>query len=87
MKKNNAFTIAEAIISFILIGMMFVLTLSGLTRKTDYHQLYLQAFDILYQASKSSYKEWYNQKASKCNCELSAKKRDLCQKGGVLEKQ
>lgn len=78
MKKNKyvAFTIAEAIVSFILIGMLFVLTLTGLNRKTDYHILYLQAFNTLYQASKTAYSEWSTN--TKCSCNKNENERDIC---------
>ena len=82
MKKNkfNAFTIAEALISFMLIGMIFILTLSGLNRKIEYNQLYLQAFNTLYQASKSAYASWINTNANCSTCETDANKWEACSK-------
>ena len=63
-----AFTIAEALITVFLIGVIFVLTTNtiNITYKDNYNKLYWQAFNTLYQSSKSLYNDWKYEAEKSC---------------------
>ena len=68
--KNTrfAFTIAEALMTFVLMGAIFVVTVGNINFKpvNNYTKLYWQAFNTLYQASKSVHQEWEAESVEKC---------------------
>ena len=63
--KNKAFTITEALVSFALIGLIFVATVTNIGRNDHYDKLYWQAFNTLYQASKSASTDFENKNSYK----------------------
>ena len=78
-KKIIGFTIAEALVSFTLMGIIFVASISNIRRNENYHKLYWQAFNTLYQASKSIHEEWEGANSS-CSCSTSKSSLNNCYK-------
>lgn len=81
--KIRAFTIAEAVISFILIGLIFIATLAGFNKKEHYDKLYWQAFNTLFQASKSLQEQWQgevNESTCSCDCKENPSVHETCYK-------
>ena len=67
-KLKKAFTIAEAILTFALIGSIFVITITNIdiTPKENYNKLYWQAFNTLLQATKSYKQDWEAEAPGRC---------------------
>ena len=84
MKKQifHAYTLAEALISFTLAGIIFVATVSSFHKKDNYTKLYYQAFNTLYQASQAIKEEWDGSNDRKCACENDWMVNETCYNTG-----
>ena len=85
---KKAFTIAEALVTFTLMGTIFVITISNLniSAADNYTKLYWQAFNTLYQASKSVYQDWLKEVSDTCltcedDCNLNTCYKQACWRG------
>lgn len=89
---KKAFTIAEALVTFTLMGTIFVITISNLniSATDNYTKLYWQAFNTLYQASKSVYQDWQKEVSETClscvlDCNLNTCYKASCWRGNKSE--
>lgn len=83
LKRNKvyAFSIMEVLISFILIGIIFIATIVGFNKKEHYDKLYWQAFNTLFQASKSIQADWQGEvNDDKCTCSTNPDADETCYK-------
>ena len=93
MKNNHkqAFTIAEALITFSLIGIIFVLGVKSINIRpnNNYNKLYWQAFNTLYQASKAYQSEWAAKSIENCTCNYDPDQMDCyraeCWRNSTIE--
>ena len=53
-KKTDGFTLVEAMVCFVLMGIIFIATIANVKISDNYDKLYWQAFNTLYQASKNA---------------------------------
>ena len=53
-KHIKAFTLTEAMVCFMIIGLIFIATITNIGKNDHYDKLYWQAFNTLYQASKAA---------------------------------